>query len=77
MRYAKAVAVTKSDTVDIAPGSVFDGLFVVGTGNIVVVLEDNSTITVTALAANTLLPFAVKRVNSTGTSATGIYALKF
>lgn len=77
MRYAKQIPVTKSDTVDIAQGSLVDAIFVGGAGNIVLVFEDNTTMTVTAVAANTLLPFAVKRVNSTSTTATAITALKF
>ncbi len=76
MRYSRALPVTKSDTVDITPGQICDGLFVGGTGTVVLVLEDNTLMTITSVAANTLLPFAIKRVNSTNTTATAMYALK-
>jgi hypothetical protein len=78
MRYCKSTPVTPSDTVDIANGSApYDGVFVGGAGNVVLVLEDSTTITLTAAGANTIWPFAIKRVNLTGTTATGIKALKF
>lgn len=79
MRYSSSRAVTPSDTVNIFPagGVVADAIFVAGTGNIVIVLEDGSEMTIAAAGANTIWPFAAKRVNATGTSATGIRALKY
>lgn len=76
-RYSKSVPVTPSDTADIANGYVSDAVFIGGTGNAVFVLDDGSLLTLTAAGANTVWPFAIKRVNTTGTTATAISALKF
>jgi hypothetical protein len=76
-RYSKSRAVTPSDAANIANDYVSDGVFIGGTGNAVLVLDDGSTVTLTGAAANTVWPFAIKRVNETGTTATGIRALKF
>lgn len=74
--YRRAVAVTPHDTNDIAAKFLADAVLVLGTGNIVLVLEDGTTLTFTSVAANTILPFAAKRVNATNTTATNIFALK-
>jgi hypothetical protein len=69
--YAKSVAITKSDT------TVFDltkALYITGTGNVVVVYQDGSEDTFTAVPANTILPLSVIKVKE-ATSATGIKAL--
>jgi hypothetical protein len=72
--YASPLLVTPSNSVDLAaPAS--GGLWVSGTGNVVLVCG-GLTITLTGVAANTRLPFAATRVNATGTTATGIYALR-
>jgi hypothetical protein len=67
-------AVTPSDTVNI--GFTTFGLWVGGAGNVVVVWPDGSTSTFTAVAAGTLLPIQVIRVNATLTTATLMVALK-
>lgn len=73
-----AAAITKSDTVDIvipAGKALTDGIYVGGAGNLVVVFQDDSTATITGALAGTILPLAIKRVNSTNTTATAMVAL--
>ena len=74
---AKLVAVTPSDSVDIATFNGFypRALWVGGAGNIVIVSPDGSSATVSGVAAGTLLPIQCRRVNSTSTTATLIVGL--
>jgi hypothetical protein len=74
--YSDAVDVTPSNTADIATEFVSDGLWVGGTGNVNVILASGKTHLFTAVAANTLLPFRVRRVLATSTTATLIKACK-
>jgi hypothetical protein len=76
--YDGAKAVTKSDT-DNDPDGPFAGLLVTATGTVSLVTIRGDTISLTAVAANTVLPFATKRVNTTGTAATvlGLLAPRF
>lgn len=78
-RYSKAVAITKSDTVDFAdpqaPHRCCDAIYVGGAGTLVVVLEDNTAITFAGALAGTIYPFRARRVNSTSTTATSMVAL--
>lgn len=74
--YRRSVSVTPDNAVDIGAKFLSDAIYVSGAGNLVLVFEDDSTLTITGAGANTIWPFAVKRVNATGTSATGIKALK-
>jgi len=67
------VAVTPSDSVDLADG-VTVGLYVGVAGDVVVVMENGSTVTLKDLAAGVVHPLAVERVKSTGTVATDILA---
>jgi len=76
-RYSVSTAVTGSDTADIWPGTVADAIFVGGTGNLTLVLADGSELPIAAAAANTIWPFAVKRVKATALTATLIRALKY
>lgn len=69
-----SVAVTPSDSTDIAAGQTW-GLYVGGTGDLVAVYQNGVTSTFTAVPAGAILPIRVKRVNSTSTTATGIVAL--
>lgn len=46
------------------------GLWVGGAGNIAVLMADGTTATIAGVAAGTLLPLCVRRVNSTNTTAT-------
>ncbi len=67
-----AKAVTKSDSTEVA----FFGLYIGGTGDVAVkTLADGSSgtaITFVAVPAGTIIPLAVCRVMSAGTSATSI-----
>lgn len=73
--YNKALAITKSDTVnftqDAAP---CDAVYIGGAGIVVVVFEDNTTASFTCIAGQ-VLPVRAKRVNSTTTTATLMLAL--
>ena len=64
----KSFLITKSDTVD------FDflvrGIYVGGTGDVVVVNTDDTTVTFSAVPVGTILPVQARRVNSTSTTAT-------
>lgn len=66
-------AVTPSDTVDF--DDLARALYVGGAGNVVAVRHDGTTVTFTGVQAGTVLPIAVRRVNSTSTTATSIVAL--
>lgn len=50
-------------------------LWVGGAGNVVVVWSDDTTSTLVGVAAGTLLPIRVKRINSTSTTATSMVGL--
>lgn len=67
-----AAAVTPSDSVDIRPTR---ALFVGVAGNIKVDMALGTTLTFTDVQAGSILPVQVKRVYSTGTTATSIVAL--
>lgn len=69
-----AVAVTPSDTVDLASGPT-RGLYIGGAGNVVVIMADGTTATFTALAVGVVHPISVARVKATLTTATTILAL--
>lgn len=65
--YTEARAVSLSDTVDLAePAS---GLLVTAVGNVSFLCGGN-IVSLTAVPANTILPFRVTRVRATGTTAT-------
>lgn len=69
----RATAVTPSDSVSYAGPA--RALYVGGAGNVVVVLTDDSTVTLTNVQAGTIIPLWHKRVNSTSTTATSMVAL--
>ncbi len=71
--YAKGFDITPSDTVDFA--QLTRAIWVGGVGNIVLVWQDNTTTTLTAVAAGTLLRVMCRRVNSSSTTATVIKGL--
>ncbi len=76
-RYNYYVAVTLSDSADIATG-VTDAVWVGAkgaTGTLVAVREDGSTVSFVGVQSGTLLPIAVKRVNNTTTDVTNVVAL--
>lgn len=68
-----AVAVSPSDSADLA--SVTKGVWVGGVGDLKVTMFGGEAVVFTAVPAGTYLPIAVKRIWSTGTSASNIAAL--
>lgn len=76
--YNAAFDITPSDTIDIsqlrAAGGLTDGIYVGGAGVVAAVFQDGSVVNFTA-GAGQVLPLAVKRVNSTNTTATLLRAL--
>jgi hypothetical protein len=75
--FNRAVAITKSDTVDHAAPTEYGpmkGMWVGGAGIVVAVFADSSTANFTC-TAGTVLPIECKRVNSTTTTATLMVAL--
>lgn len=67
--YTGAKAVTLSDTVD-DPKGPFAGLLVTATGTVSFITQEGDTVSLTAVAVNTELHIAVRRVRTTGTAAT-------
>ena len=69
-----AYAVTPDDGTDLTMSS--RALWVGAAGNVSVILvNDSGAVTIVGVPAGSLLPFAVKRVRSTGTTAASIVAL--
>lgn len=68
--YAKGFAITASDTVDFNVNTL--AIMCTVAGNVVLVFEDSSTLTV-PISANVLYPFRCKRINNTSTTATGLF----
>jgi hypothetical protein len=66
-------AVTPSDSVDLT--TLARAIYVGGAGNVVAVQHDGTAVTFTGVPAGTVLPIAVRRINSTSTTATAIVAL--
>ena len=67
--YEGAKAVTLSDSVK-DPAGPFAGLLVTATGNLKFTTITGDTVALTAVANNAIIPIAISRVWSTGTSAT-------
>lgn len=67
-----AAAVTPSDSARIAETR---GLYLGAAGDVKVEMADGTIVMLTALAAGVLHPLRVRRVYSTGTTATGIVAI--
>lgn len=69
-----AAAITPSDSVNLAVAT--RGLYVGVAGDVVVLMADDSAVvTLKNLAAGSVHPISVKRVNSTDTTATDIVGL--
>ena len=66
-------AVTPSDSTDLT--TLARAIYVGGAGNVVAVQHDGTAVTFTAVPAGTVLPIAVRRINSTSTTAAAIVAL--
>lgn len=70
----KAAVVTPNDGADLA--SVSRAIYIGAGGNLAVMLADDSVaVTLVGVSAGSVLPLRVKRVMSTGTTATNIVAL--
>lgn len=69
-----AVAVTTSDSTDLARGAT-KALYIGGAGNVAVITSGGDTITFTAITVGSFHPISVKRVLATGTTATNIVAV--
>ena len=69
----EAESVTPSDSVNLERRT--KGIWVGGAGNMSVEMHNGGTVTFAGIVAGSLLPLAVTRVNSTGTTATSIVAL--
>jgi hypothetical protein len=66
--------IVPSNTVDLARG-LTAGLWVGALGDVAAVMQNGTVVVFAAVPAGTWLPLAVRRINSTGTSATGVVAL--
>jgi hypothetical protein len=76
--YNSGIAITKSDTVDITcphGRDVTDAIYVGGGGDINCVDEGGGTYLLVGALAGTIIPVAIRRVNSASTSATDLVAL--
>jgi len=71
--FQAAFVVTPADS-DFTGSRVARGLWVGGAGNVRVTMVNGDDVLISGVAAGTLLPFSVKRVWSTNTTATLIVA---
>lgn len=70
----EAFAITPDDNTDLA--KLTRGVYVGGTGNLSVILEnDTSAVSFVGVPVGSILPIRVKRVRSTGTTATNLVGL--
>lgn len=70
--YTRAADVTPSDTASLIPEGAAEGpraLLVVAAGDLAVQFARGGEVTLTAVAANVVLPFGVRLVKATGTTA--------
>jgi hypothetical protein len=68
-----AFAVTPADGADLAQA--VRGLYVGGAGAVTIVTSVGATVTFVGVPAGAIIPIRANRVNSTGTTATGIVGL--
>mgnify|MGYP001602506911 FL=1 len=73
--FNQGLAITPSDTVNHT--WTFDAFLVGGAGNVVLVQEDNVTVTLTGLLAGHVYRIRGIRVNATSTTATSLVALRY
>lgn len=71
--FTSGFAITPSDTVRFTRPC--EGIYVGGTGNVVVLLTSGDVMTFNGAPAGTILPVKANRVNATNTTATGLVAL--
>jgi hypothetical protein len=72
--YNTWIAITTSDTVDLASG-LTDAVLVGGAGDVAAVMQNNRSVTLTGLPAGAWVPIKARRINATGTTATALVAL--
>ena len=72
--YLVAQAESASDTTNFRYGTA-DALYIGGTGNVTVVLENDVAVLFAGAVVGTILPLRIKRVNSTNTAGSGYVAL--
>ena len=68
----KAAAVTANDTVNL---DAISTLYVGTGGNVVIVTENDDTVTLVNVPSGTFIPIGVKKVKATSTTASDIVAL--
>lgn len=66
-------AITPSDSVDTAVN--FRMIYVGGAGALVIVSENGTAVTYSGATAGSVIPMRGRRVNATGTTATGLVGL--
>lgn len=69
--FGSAAAITPSDTAQ----QTYKAIYVGGAGNLAVEMESGDQVTFTAPPVGTLLPLRVRKVRSTGTTATLLIGL--
>ena len=67
-------AVVPHNTTDLAVRS--EALYVGGVGDVAAVMQDGAVAVFVGVPAGSILPIICRRVNATGTSATGILSLR-
>lgn len=72
--FSGAVAVTPNDSTDLARGAT-KSIYIGGAGTVKVDMANGDTVTFTAMTIGSIHQLSVRRVYSTGTSATLIVAL--
>lgn len=72
--YKQAFSVSESDTVDFRPGFVADALYIGGTGNLVVEMEDGATATFLTVPVG-IFPVRCRKL-LTASTVTGVVAMK-
>jgi len=72
--YNQALAVTPSDSVDL-PGGLTRAVFIGGSGNLTVTMNDGNNVTMAVTTAYPMIPIRCRRILSTGTTATNIVAM--
>lgn len=72
--YMQGAAITPSDTVGYPEAA---GIYIGGTGNVVLLDAIGTVLTFNGVPAGTILPIKNARVNATSTTATGLIALYY
>jgi hypothetical protein len=72
-KYNLWTPITPSDSADLL--RVTDGIWVGGAGNVAAVMQNNTVPTNLVVPAGAWLPIVARRINATGTTATGLVAL--